>query len=166
MKQVGIGTALLFVTLTLSCAGAVLIAQGDRGEANDVVRAQLGLCDNSACFMGIQPGKTLWADVKRIVAALPDDEVLRNDNTEVHLIFYDGTHVTLTRKASLKVEAIWLNAYTSQRVSRMLPLSMASLLTQFGAPCAVQANDSFVQVIYPGVYGGLRKLNDRLEPEM
>src|SRR5947209_19922755 len=105
MKLFGIGTAGLLGMLVILCVAAVLIGQGREMEANDVVRARIGLCDNVPCFMGIQPGKTPWEVVHQMVAAMPDDEVMRNDDREVHMIFRDGTHVNITRTASRNVEA-------------------------------------------------------------
>jgi hypothetical protein len=98
---------------------------------------------------------------------LPDSHIIRNDDKEIDIVVHGHFLVTIDNAGSSKVRAIGINAYTADTIFARLPLSSGTVISEFGAPCAVGVglDREFGEILLAGFSASFYAPTHRLETE-
>jgi hypothetical protein len=145
--------------LVLGCAAMVAYGSG-RPAANAASDLGLGICEKVACFRGLVPGQTGWANAAAALSAMNEDTLSQgaaalSGQSQLSGTGYISSHefIFYASQDGQKLAAIFI------RMQPGSPVTLGDILTLYGMPTCV---DTFYQGVgmvllhYPDLHVSVR----------
>src|SRR5258708_4208246 len=137
--------------LALMLALTVMILVGHAQPGNLVID-ELGYCqDQTLCYLGIEPGKTAWADGLAIIRGAPQLQVSSDSNNvgykhsaPVYSVWLHQSEINPSDQNQPFVEVINLVFYNDD-------ITAATIIAEFGSPCSISRIGDSIILTYPDV---------------
>jgi hypothetical protein len=136
--------AALIISILLAGLSIATILLGRGQPAQPDLFEYLGNCNGQPCYLGIVPGTTDWHTALDVLGNRPEIEFGTSTNFAFRPQGFSGTVLLLAANQTTTVGEIDLNM-------RPASISIGSLITHMGSPCAVVPGERMIGVIFPGM---------------